>query len=145
MLIGHFALIAAALFAGAALYVSVAEHPARLALDDGAALAQWKASYSRARIMQAGLALVGAALAFIVWWTSLNWLWLIGALGLLANWPFTLLAVMPINKGLEAIARGDPAGDSRLLLQRWGRLHAVRSALGAGAVLVMLAALHCRL
>lgn len=145
MLIGHLALIAAALFAGAALYVSLAEHPARLALDDAAALAQWKASYARARIMQAGLALIGGALAFWVWWTSLNLLWLIGALVLLANWPFTLLAIMPVNKRLEAIAPGEAGAEGRALLQRWGRFHAVRSLLGAAATAIMLAGSHCRL
>jgi len=145
MLIGHVALIAAALFAGAALYVSVAEHPARDALDDAGALAQWKASYANAKIMQAGLALVGGVLAFIVWWTSLNLLWLIGALVLLANWPFTLLAVMKVNRSLEAIPRGETAGEGGALLDRWGRLHKVRSALGVAATLIMLASFHARL
>lgn len=145
MLIGHLALIAAALFTGGAFYVSLAEHPARLVLDDAGALAQWKASYARAKIMQAGLALIGGVLAFAVWWTSLNLLWLIGGLVLLANWPFTLVAVMKVNKALEAIGRGDGGGESGVLLQRWGRLHAIRCLLGAGATLIMLVALHCRL
>ena len=143
MLIGHLALIAAALFAGAALYVSFAEHPARLALDDDAALRQWKPSYARARVMQAGLALAGGALALWIWWHSLNQLWLIGALLLLANWPFTLLVILPVNRRLEATEQAD--SETRALLERWGRLHAIRSDLGAAAVVVMLAALHWRL
>jgi hypothetical protein len=144
MLIGELALIAAALFAGAAIYVSVAEHPARRGAGDEAALVQWKSSYARAKIMQATLALVGGAFAFGLWWRSLNQLWLIGALLLLASWPYTLLVVMKVNRRLEAIAPGEAGPESRALLARWGRLHAVRSALGAAAVVVMLCALHWR-
>jgi anthrone oxygenase-like protein len=144
MLAAHFALLAAALFAGAAIYVSVAEHPARLALDDEAGLRQWRPSYARGKVMQGLLALAGSALALWVWWHSLNQLWLIGALLLLANWPFTLAVIMPVNRKLEAAAPGAAGPETRTLLRRWGRLHAVRSALGAAAALVMLCALHCR-
>jgi hypothetical protein len=137
MLVGSLALVAAALFTGAAIYVSVAEQPARLALDDRAALAEWQPAYARGAPMQASLAIVGFLLGVAAWWQSGAWLWLIGALLLVANWPYTLVCIMPVNRKLKAMEAGP---DSHALLQLWGKLHAGRSLLGCGAVVCMLAA-----
>jgi hypothetical protein len=137
MLVGPLALIAAALFTGAAVYISVAEQPARLVLDDRAALAEWQPAYVRGAPMQASLAVVGFLLGAGAWWQSGMWLWLLGAALLVANWPYTLVCIMPVNRKLETM---EPGADSRALMQVWGRLHAGRSLLGCGAVLCMLAA-----
>lgn len=143
LMTAHLAFLIAALFAGAAIYVSVAEHPARLALGDDAALTQWKPSYRRGKLMQASLALVGSLLAFWVWWQDRNLLWLAGGLLLLASWPVTLILIMPVNRRLEAAAA--PGPETRALLVRWGRLHLLRTALGTAAALAMLCAFDCRL
>jgi Domain of unknown function (DUF1772) len=139
MLIGHLALVAAALFTGAAIYVNVAEQPARLSLPDAATLAQWQASYPRAATMQAGLALVGGVLGIAAYVMLGDWRWLLGAIVLLAAWPYTLIGIKPTNDALH-VAQPSPA--TRELVGKWGALHAGRSALGAVATLIDLWALN---
>jgi Anthrone oxygenase len=138
MIVGHLALIAAAAFAGAAIYVNVAEQPARLVLDDRSMLAQWKRSYDSAAVMQAGLALVACALGVIAFFLSHDWRWLLGALLILAPWPWTLFVIMPVNQRLKATAPDAAQSDTRASVEHWGRLHAGRSAFGIAATLVYL-------
>ena len=138
MIVGQLALIAAAAFAGAAIYVNVAEQPARLVLDDRAMLAQWKRSYDNASVMQAGLALVACALGGIAFVLSHDWRWLLGALLILAPWPWTIFVIMPVNRRLKATAPDAAQSDTRASVEHWGRLHAGRSAFGIAATLVYL-------
>lgn len=130
------ALVLATLFAGAALYITLVEHPARLALPDGPLLAQWKPSYKRALPIQAGLAVVGGVAGLAAWYGVRDWRLLAGGLVLLANWPWTMVAIMPVNKRLMAMTEAEAGPGSRALLERWGGLHAVRSGLGAAAVML---------
>lgn len=129
------AVVIATAFAAAALYITFVEHPARLGLDDRAMLAQWGPSYKRALPIQAGLAVLGGGAGLVLAYQTRDWRWLAGAVLLLANWPYTLVGVMPTNKRLMAMEPAEAGEPSRRLLRRWGRLHDVRSALGAAAAL----------
>jgi hypothetical protein len=135
-MIGQLALIGAALFDGAAVFINVAEQPARLALDDRAMLLQWQRSYNNAAPMQAGLAVVSAVLGFIAAWQSRDWRWAAGAIAILANWPYTLLVIKPVNDRLHAIPAEQASADARAMVVSWGHLHAGRSALGIAAILL---------
>ena len=138
MLVGDLALTMAAVFTGAAIYINVAEQPARLQLDNRSLLAEWKLAYKRGYIMQASLAVVGGLLGLGAFLSTLDWRWLLGAVVLLANWPYTIFVIMPINRRLMDTPLEAAAAETRRMLKRWGALHAGRSALGLVATLIFL-------
>lgn len=142
MLAAHLATVVCAVFAGAAVYVNVAEQPARLALTDGPMLAQWQASYPRAASMQASLAIVGGILCVVSFAALGNWRWLLAAVLILANWPYTLLCIKPTNDALKRMQASTAATDARRAVETWGKLHAGRSGLGAAAALACIWALN---
>jgi Domain of unknown function (DUF1772) len=132
------ATLSAALFAGAALYINVAEHPARMSIDTRSAAVQWAPSYRRATWMQAPLAIVSFLAGAGAWLASGGVLWLAAALLIGAVVPITFLVIMPTNRQLLAPGRELDSLETRVLLDRWGRLHAIRSAASAVATVLML-------
>lgn len=144
MLLIGVAAVAAGLFAGAAIYVSAVEHPARLSCGTELALKEFAPSYKRGTIMQASLAVVGCVCGLIGSWQSGDLVAAIAALVLGSVVPFTLLVILPTNNRLL-----DPTLDQRgtevaQLMTRWGQLHAVRSVLGGVAFLLFLIRLVLR-
>ena len=134
MLTGQLALLTAAMFTGAAFYINVVEQPARLGLDHRSLLAEWKPAYKRGTAVQAPLAIVGFLFGSVAWWQTGYVGWLLGALFMIANWPFTFFAIMPTNNRLMLLEASMAGPESRRMIEKWGLLHAVRTALGfAGA------------
>jgi hypothetical protein len=138
MFAGELALTIAALFTGAAIYINIAEQPARLQLDDRSLLAEWKLAYKRGYMMQTSLAVVGGVLGLVAFLSTFEWRWLLGALVLLANWPYTIFLIMPTNRHLMETAPEAATAETHRMIGRWGILHAGRSALGLVATLVFL-------
>jgi Domain of unknown function (DUF1772) len=135
---GQLALLSAAVFTGAAVYISAVEQPARLELDHRSLLSEWKPAYRRGAVMQAPLAIAGFALGLVAWWESGHAAWAVGAILMVANWPVTLFAIMPINHRLMAIEPTTAGPESRAMIERWGRLHLARTVLGFAASLAFL-------
>jgi hypothetical protein len=137
-LIAGAAVLLCTLFTGAAIYVNLVEHPARLSCGTEAAARQWAPSYRRATIMQATLAVSAAITGVVTWFHGEGMAWLWGGLLIFAVVPFTLLVIRPTNDRLLAPGRDLASAETRQLLERWGRLHAVRSALSLAASLAYL-------
>jgi uncharacterized membrane protein len=124
------------LFAGAAVYISLVEHPARMGCDTKTAATVWVPSYKCATLMQASLAIVSFLAGALAWLLGGGILWLVGAVLIGLVVPFTFIAVMPTNDQLLAPGRDLASVETRALLEEWGRLHAVRSALSLVASVV---------
>jgi uncharacterized membrane protein len=131
-LFGWVATLAAGLFGGAALYVSLVEHPARLSCGASAAIHEFRPSYRRGTFLQAPLAIVGALAALGRWATDGSSVWLLGGLALGALVPFTLVVILPTNKRLLSDALEPASAEAQALLARWSRLHAVRTVVSLG-------------
>jgi uncharacterized membrane protein len=132
------ATLTAGLFAGAAIYIDLAEQPARKQIDTAAALTEWRPSYKRAAVLQPLLAAVGFLSAVAAWLLGASVWWLVGGILLVAVIPYTLIVVFPTNNKLL-----DPTIDknpdlARRLLIRWGRLHTVRSVMSLAALLIFM-------
>lgn len=136
------ATLSTCLFAGAAIYINLVEHPARMGCDTKTAATVWAPSYRRATFMQASLAIVGLLTGVTVWLLGGGAMWLIGAIFIGAVIPFTFIVIMPTNNKLLAPGRDLSTTETRGLLMTWGKLHGVRSALSLIASVIYIALLN---
>ncbi|RXZ42607.1 DUF1772 domain-containing protein [Crenobacter cavernae] len=136
-----FATLCASLFAGAAVYISLVEHPARMGCDTRTAATVWAPGYRRATVMQASLAVAGCLAGVLASVLGGGLAWLAGAVLIGLVVPYTFAAVMPTNRLLLEAGRDLSSDDTRRLLEKWGRLHGVRSVLGLAAAVVYTALL----
>jgi uncharacterized membrane protein len=126
--------LACGLFTGAAVCISLVEHPARMKCGVELAATEFAPSYRRATIMQATLAAVGLISSIAAWLAGATFWWLVGGVMLGAVIPFTLIVILPTNKQLMSPTLDRRSAQTERLLARWGRLHAVRSVLSAVAL-----------
>jgi hypothetical protein len=101
MLIFQFvAILAATFFSGAAIYVNLVEHPARMECGTDVAVTVFGPSYRRATVMQVVLALAATIAGVSAWFSGAPRAWFVGAVLIFAVIPFTLIVIMPTNKKL---------------------------------------------
>jgi len=138
MLFEVLATLSAGVFAGAAIYINLGEHPARMECGTEVALKQFAPSYRRATVMQVPLAVTGFLMGTVSWLRGGSIWWLIGGVILVAVIPFTLLFIFPTNKKIFNHSLTQDSGFASRLLVRWGRLHAVRTILSTLAFLIFI-------
>jgi hypothetical protein len=136
MIIGSLALAAAGAFTGASLYVNYVEQPARLALSDEALIKEWEPSDHRGFIVLAGLAALAALFGFIAYRELNDVRWALGALVMLASWPYTYLAIVPLNNRILGLIGADAAHDARKVINLWGMLEIGLTAIGVAGLLI---------
>jgi hypothetical protein len=111
------ATLCSAIFAGAALYINLVEHPARMRLETSLAAKQWAPSYQRATWMQAPLALLSFIAGVGAWLVGGGVAWLTAAGLMGAVVPFTFIVIMPTNHKLLAPDRDLSSSETRALLE----------------------------
>ncbi|OGW38765.1 MAG: hypothetical protein A2010_04750 [Nitrospirae bacterium GWD2_57_9] len=134
------AAMSAGLFSGAAIYINLVEHPARMSCGTVVAVTEFRPSYRRATVMQASLAAFGTLNAVVAWFLGAGLSWLIGGILLGSVIPFTLIVIFPTNRQLLDPDLDKNSALALRLLTRWGRLHAVRSILSLAALTIFLSA-----
>ena len=123
-------------FFGAALYISLVQHPAALETGNEFAARFFRPMYRRAAWLQACLALFGCASAIWGWLSGAGALWLAVAVAIGSVIPFTLIVIKPVNDAL--LQNRNAALEVAALLRRWGYLHRARTVVSGLAFLLCL-------
>ena len=137
MIWGTLALAFAAAFAGAAIYVSWVEQPARLALDEEALLSEWRPSDSRGVALLLFFALIAAIAGLIAWPEAEDVRFVYGALVCAATWPYAFFVMAPLNNQILSL-KGHDVAAARALIRQWGLIEQGFAAIGIVAVAIFL-------
>jgi uncharacterized membrane protein len=135
------ATLSASLFTGASIYVNFVEHPARMSCGTALAATEFAPSYKRATVMQVLLAVISFLSALTVWLMEADIYWLIGGVTILMVIPFTVIVIFPTNRQLLDSSLDKNSEYAHKLLDRWGKLHAVRSVLSLASLIIFLSLL----
>src|SRR5262245_61955813 len=126
MLVLALATAIAGVFFGAALYVNLVEHPARVACGTAIAVRAFGQMYPRAAAMQGSLSAIGCLLGLVAAWQLGDAHVAINAIFLGIPVPLTLVVIAPVNRQLLDPGLGTTGGRAEQLLARWIRLHTLR-------------------
>jgi hypothetical protein len=130
---GLFAFATACAFFGAALYINIVEQPARLALDARSIVREWMTGNRRGFLMLAVLAIISALSGYAYWVRTSDVRWLVGAIIILASWPYAYFVMTPVNIWLYVMRRNAQPSVIRELTRDWGLLEWGQTAIGFGA------------
>jgi len=120
-------------FFGAAFYVNMVETPARKSLKSASAVVDhFQATFPRAKNIQGKLAATTSITGFLSWFTdnSADRYLLVAAWGcMFIMWPWTILAIKPVNDQLMDGEAPKKKGDTwvQSMMTKWDRLHGVRT------------------
>src|SRR6266702_1389578 len=132
------AVLSCGLFTGAAVYLNLVEHPARMKCGVELAATEFPPRFRRGTILQVTLAAVCLLSSIAAWLAGATFWWVVAGVLQVSVIPFTLIVILPTNKQLLNPALDRRSAQKERLLARWGALHAVRSALSAFALLLFL-------
>ncbi len=128
----------AGVFFGIAVYMSLVQHPAMISTGIDFAGRFFGPMYLKAAPIQVLLAFLGSFAGLFQWLLGSGIWWLFGAILLVSVIPYTLIMIKPINDKL--LAGELETEQTEQLLNRWARLHWLRSiASGIAFMLFLLA------
>lgn len=127
ILVEFLAIFLCGTFFGAAVYISIAQHPASMKAGVPFAAKFFPPMYGLAAPMQITLAVGGTLAGLIQWYLVSDALWAIGAALLVFVIPFTLIALKPINDQLLDSNAERSGSQTEALLNQWAPRHWVRS------------------
>ena len=134
----YLATVAAGLWAGAAIYIAFCEHPSALKVGVGFATDYFRPMSKRTAPLMMILSAVGGIAGVYAWWNNGIIGWLTGGLLLLAMFPLTGILIVPTNLKLLKVDAISSPKEAQQLHTRWGRMHWLRTIVGAPAFLIFL-------